>query len=226
MALAGAGGKTTLLGRLVREGRAAGWRVLVTTTTHLGFAEAAGTIVLEEDGDPLGALECALSKDGLATLFGRRVRDDKMEGVAPERVDAMAPLADLVLVEADGARGRALKAPADHEPVVPASTTLLLVLASMEVLGRPLGADVVHRLERVQSLCGRALGDAIDEDVMVAVLGHPSSYPRCRPPRGHLGLFLNRAEVAAGAGIARRLIPPYDLVAVGSAREGAVCVLS
>ncbi len=222
MALVGAGGKTTLLRRLVAEGREAGWRVLVTTTTHLGLAEAEGPVVLENEPDPRAALERALREKGRATLFGRRVRDDKMEGVAPERVDALAPLADLVIVEADGARGRGLKAPADHEPVVPASTTLLLVLASLDVLRRPLGADTVHRLERVQALSGRALGDAIDEDLMVAVLGHPSSYPRSRPASGRLGLFLNRAEAAVHVHerFAGRLIPPYDLVAVGSAREG------
>lgn len=227
VALVGAGGKTTLLGRLAEEARAAGLRVLLTTTTHMGLRAEMGPVFLETEGDPRAALERALREQGRATLLGRRVRDDKMEGVVPEHVDALAALADLVVVEADGARGRGLKAPAEHEPVVPASTTLLLVLASLDVLGRPLGPETVHRLERVQSLTGRALGDAIDEALVVGALGHPSSYPRHRPARGRLAAFLNRADGATGeeaARIAERLIPPYDLVAWGSAREGVVRV--
>jgi probable selenium-dependent hydroxylase accessory protein YqeC len=227
VALAGAGGKTTLLGRLRDEAQAAGLRVLITTTTHMGFRSGQGPVFLEAEGDPRAALERALREQGRATLFGRRVRDDKMEGVAPERVDALAPLADLVLVEADGARGRGLKAPADHEPVVPASTTLLLVLASLDLLGRPFGPEAVHRFERVQALTGRGLGEPIDDWVFVAALGHPSSYPRHRPACGRLGAFLNKAEIAgegAAEGIARRLVPPYDFVAAGSARGGAVRV--
>jgi len=228
VALAGAGGKTTLLGRLSHEARAAGFRVLVTTTTHVGLRAVEGPVFMEGEGDTRAAVERALREKGLAILFGRRVRDDKMEGVRPDRVDALAPLADLVVLEADGARGRGLKTPAEHEPVVPSSTTLLLVLASMDVLGRPLGPETVHRFELVRSRTGRALGDPIDEALVVAALGHPSSYPRHRPARGRLAAFLNRAEGAAGeraARIGERLIPPYDLVVCGSAREGVVRVL-
>ena len=61
----------------------------------------------------------ALDREGRATLLGRRVREDKLEGVPPERVDELSGEADLVLVEADGARGRSLKVPAAHEPVLP-----------------------------------------------------------------------------------------------------------
>ena len=41
-------------------------------------------------------------------------------GSRPSAWTLLAPLADLVLVEADGARGRSLKVPAPHEPVIPA----------------------------------------------------------------------------------------------------------
>jgi probable selenium-dependent hydroxylase accessory protein YqeC len=226
VALVGAGGKTTLAYRLAAEARAAGLRVLVTTTTHMGArAEAlVGPVVLEAEGDE--RLREALATSGRATLLGRRLREDKIEGVSPERVDELAGEADLVLVEADGARGRSLKVPAAHEPVVPPSTTLLLVLAALDVLGQPLGEERVHRLERVLEATGKAKGDATDETALVAALTHPSGYPSRVPPGRRAGVFLNKAEDAAALAAAERtvprLVPPYDFVAAGSARGGEV----
>ena len=224
VALCGAGGKTTLLYRLAAEARAAGLRVLATTTTHMGTLPAAvtGPVFVEEDGDPGPALGEALRRHGQATLLGRRIRADKIEGVPPERVDVLSGQADLVLVEADGARGRSLKVPASHEPVVPASTTLLLVVAALDALGQRLDAERVHRLELVVAATGRSIGDVIDEDMVAAALLHPAGYLSRRPPASRSGVFLNKAEDAptraAAARIAGRLRPPYDLVAAGSAR--------
>jgi probable selenium-dependent hydroxylase accessory protein YqeC len=225
--VAGAGGKTTLVYRLAAEARAAGLRALVTTTTHMGTLPEAttGPVLVEAEGVPELALDRALADHGLATLLGRRIRDDKLEGILPERVDQLAGRADLVLVEADGARRRSLKTPAAHEPVVPARTTLLLVLAALDVLGQPLDDDHVHRVDLVAAAAGRAVGTTVDEDVVVAALAHASGYPSRVPPGARSGVFLNKAEgaatLAAAERIAPRLLPPYGFVAAGSARGGA-----
>jgi len=50
-----------------------------------------------------------------------------------------------VLVEADGAAGRPLKAWAAWEPVIPGQTCLLVVMAGASGLGRPLTPAWVHR---------------------------------------------------------------------------------
>jgi probable selenium-dependent hydroxylase accessory protein YqeC len=228
VALVGAGGKTTLLYRLSEDARRAGLRVLATTTTHMGALPEAetGPVFVEADGGPLPGLDAALRERGRATLLGRRVRSDKFRGVAASRVDALAARADLVLVEADGARGRSLKLPASHEPVIPASSTLVLVVAALDVLGRPLDGERVHRLERVAAVCGKAVGDAADAEDVARVLGHGEGY-LARIPRGvRNGVFLNKAEdegtLAAAAVIAARLLPLYAFVAAGSARAG-VC---
>ena len=227
VAVAGAGGKTTLIYRLAADARASGLRVLVTTTTHMGTLPEAttGPVLVEADGDAVPGIERALSEGGLATLLGRRVRADKLEGVPPERVDELSGRADLVLVEADGARGRSLKTPAEHEPVVPRSTTLVLVVAALDALGRPLAEADVHRLDRVAAAAGRAPGSPIDEDVVVAVLRDPAGYPARVPPGARAAVFLNKAEggaaLAAAARIARRLVPPYRFVVAGSARDGS-----
>jgi len=229
VAVVGAGGKTTLVYRLASEARAAGLTVLVTTTTHMGALdeEATGPVLVDgESADTLVALGGALAGEGRATLLGRRLRPDKLEGIAPARVDVLAPLADLVLVEADGARGRSLKVPAPHEPVIPASTTLVVVVCALDALGQPLDGDRVHRTSLVRAATGVEAGEAVDEDCVATALRHQDGYPSRVPARARAGVFLNKAEddasLAAGARLAARLIPPYHWVAAGSARSGAV----
>lgn len=225
VAVAGAGGKTTLVYRLAEEGRARGLRVLVTTTTHMGTLPEAttGPVFVDAEGETTAALEEALRRAGRATLLGRRVRVDKLEGVSSERVDALAAHADLVLVEADGARGRSLKVPASHEPVVPSSTTLLLVLAALDVVGRPLTEEHVHRLERVSEATGLARGALVDAAAVAAALRHRPGYPDCAAT-ARRGVFLNKAEDPVAGEAARRIaaavVPPYDFVVAGSARDG------
>ena len=82
VAVAGAGGKTTLVYRLAREARDAGLRVLVTSTTHMGTLpeEITGPLLLEEDGEVGTRLGKVMKETGYATVLGRRVRPDKIEG--------------------------------------------------------------------------------------------------------------------------------------------------
>lgn len=230
VAVAGAGGKTTLVYRLAAEARQAGLSVLVTSTTHMGTLPETitGPVLLEEDGDVGTGIAKVIERTGYATVLGRRVRPDKIEGIQGPRVDGLVGCADLVVIEADGARGRSLKVPADHEPVIPRSTTVLVVVAALDALGRPLDDVAVHRVERVAAATGRAAGDAIDEDVVVAALAHPDGYPARIGPDRRGVVFLNKVEDAAraeaAARIAPRLMPPYAGVMAGSARGGPVRV--
>lgn len=228
VSVVGAGGKTTLVYRLAAEARAAGLTVLVTTTTHMGTLpeSTTGPVLVEAESAVEADLVRALATEGRATVLGRRVRPDKLEGLAPERVDALAACADVVLVEADGARGRSLKAPAAHEPVIPSSTTLVIVVAAVDALGRPLDAETVHRLDLVCATTGAPEGTTIGPAVFAAALAHPSSYPSRIAPGLRAGVFLNKADddaaMAGAREVAALLRPPYAFVAAGSARSGRV----
>jgi molybdenum cofactor cytidylyltransferase len=230
VAVAGAGGKTTLVYRLAGEARAAGLRVLVTTTTHMGTLPEAvtGPVILTAEGDPLPLIGQALRETGYATVLGRHVRPDKLEGISPDRADELARRADLMVIEADGARGRSLKVPAPHEPVVPRSTTMLIVVAALDVLGEPLDDARVHRVELVAAATGRAVGETVDEEAVVAALTHAQGYPSRIAAGVRAAVFLNKVEDAAAwaaaARIAPALIPPYAIVAAGAARGGPVQV--
>ena len=230
IALSGGGGKTTLMFRLAAELTAAGQRVVTTMTTKIfvsQMAQAPHTLVLHGEGALLAQLPEALAEHGHVLIAGgTMVEQDKVEGVPPEFLDRIAaqPAVDVVIVEADGSRRLPFKAPAQHEPVIPSSTTVLVPVVGLDVVGKPLVAGQVHRPELVAALSGAALGDPVTPEMIAAVLAHPEGGAKGLPPGARLVPFLNKAEdeatLAAARQIARLLLahPIVDRVIIGAAQ--------
>ncbi len=169
VAFVGGGGKTSLLFTLAAE---LPGRVVITTTTRIFAAQMnrAPAVVYAADLSPLAA---ALDQHGRCLVVGR-VEGEKALGVSPDLPAQLLarPDVDFVLVEADGARMRPIKAPADHEPVIPSGTTLLVPVAGLDALERPLD-DVAHRPERIREITNYELGIR-NEEGRSAMGGLPS----------------------------------------------------
>jgi len=148
----GAGGKTTLMLRLGRELADAGHRVVITTTTKMSTDEVESPVV-----DPRGDVEANLERGGLVYVV-HRGSESKMTGPSPAEVNALfsSTSADFILVEADGAGGRSLKAPSDFEPAIPSASTVVVVVTGIDAIGRSI-ATACHRPERVAAILERPL---------------------------------------------------------------------
>jgi len=226
VSLVGAGGKTTTAMRLADELSAAGQRVIFTTTTKImePVPREGEYLLISEDADKmLARIAEFLARYPRVILAHHRleesdtsieedarypfpVRTNKVKGLAPDTVDHLAQLLEgrvPVLVEADGAKHRSLKAPAAHEPVVPASTTLLVPMASLHVLGKPLSDEHVFRPERVAALSGTALGEPVTVDTVAAVLTHPQGGLKGLPPQARMVPILNQWEGKGASAEAR-----------------------
>jgi len=213
VSLVGAGGKTTTMFRLAEELASEGWRVVTTTTTMIRREGRCGHTILEPEGDAL--LEkarralAAFSRITVASGFSQA--DGKLIGVDPSLVDALVALAevDAVIVEADGAKGRSLKAPAPYEPVIPATTSVLLPVAAADAVGRPLDERCVHRPEIVAQVTGAELGQIITPDLVSAVLLHPEGGLKNAPPEATVFPLINKvsyARLESAREIARALL--------------------
>jgi probable selenium-dependent hydroxylase accessory protein YqeC len=108
--------------------------------------------------------------------------------------------------------------------VIPGSTTVVIVVAALDVLGRPLDDAIAHRLELVCAATGAREGDVVGPALLAAALAHSSSYPSRIRAGVRAGVFLNKADdeaaLAAAGEVAALLRPPYAFVAAGSARSG------
>ncbi len=83
--------------------------------------------------------------------------------------DELVRCAGHVLVEADGSRGLPLKAHAAHEPVVPRRTALAVIVVGAAGFGKPI-AEAVHRPELFCALAGAAPQDAAEPEAVARVL--------------------------------------------------------
>ena len=170
VSIVGAGGKSTLLFSLGRDLVAAGARVILTTTTRVGANQPAEPICWSAEP---AAVEAALGH-GLPVFVAAGRQPGKIVGPSPEAVDLLfsRTSAGYVIVEADGAAGMAIKAPAEHEPVIPSTSTTVVVVASVTAIGQPIAA-VAHRPERVAALIGAHPADRLTVQGVAAVLLHP-----------------------------------------------------
>ncbi len=228
VAFTGAGGKTTAMFRLAGELAAQGWHVITTTTTRLAGAQVSlfpCHLVAEQLEPLLDALPDLLRRHGQVLVYYRPLpAEDKVAGIPPGWVKAIAGLdaVDIVLVEADGARGRPFKAPASHEPVVPDAATLLVPMVGVDATGAPLDHDHVHRAAEVAELAGVRPGGRLTVEALARVLTHPAGGLKGRPPGCRVVPLINKVETSDQQAVAEELAgrlltsAEVDEVAVGA----------
>jgi molybdenum cofactor cytidylyltransferase len=144
-----------------------------------------------------------------------------LEGQALERVRQLARRFNVpLLLEADGSRGLALKAPADWEPPIPAFADQVIVCAGMTGIGKPLSADWVYRPEDFSRLSGIPLNDPVTLEGLARVLLHEQGGQKNIPDGAERIIFLNQADTPelreAALELARSLLAGYDRVVVAS----------
>ncbi|MBU0926622.1 MAG: putative selenium-dependent hydroxylase accessory protein YqeC [Spirochaetes bacterium] len=187
-----------------------------------GALPAVGTLGLAGTAGLSGA---GLPRSGFVAALGSGVDAGKLGGISPALVGE-AEGWDLIIVEADGARGLSLKAPADHEPVIPASSDVVVAVIGLDCLGRPLGDAIAFRPELVARLAGIRIGDAIRPADIAALASSPLGCFKLAPPTARRVLALNKADAApdgASAETASSAISAgaADMVVVASFREAS-----
>ena len=209
VSLVGAGGKTTALYRLGSELASQGWRVLVTTTTMIRppSCTQVGTLIVESDPDDAVSSVCkALCSGRVIALASQRLEaGSKLKGVSPELVARLAELADVVILEADGAKGLSLKAPAPYEPVVPLATTIVVPVVGIDAMGRPLGSGVAHRPQLISELTGVPQGATITAAMVARLLVHRQGALKGVPVGCCVQPLINKVEDTSALGAARRV---------------------
>ena len=210
VAAIGGGGKMTLLLALGAEWAKAGGRPLLLPTTRIADHAERGvpgvrTIALpaaRTAWPPVGFL------GGELLVVGRR--GEKPNMLESIQVDEITPLAeqskaDLVLIKADGSRGRSLKAHDAEEPVVPLDTGLVVALAGVDAWGTPLGPEHVHHDALFAERWGLEPGARLEDDAFYAALADPAGYRATLPSGARYVVFLNQVDRPVRVAVAQRL---------------------
>ena len=192
----GAGGKTTTMFQLAKELRDIGKKILITTTTAIYFPS-------ERDCDTINICESKNLEDlynikgGGITVIGKRVLSEgKLKGCDKEFVDEIYKrnIFDYVLVEGDGAKKKAIKAPAFYEPIIPECTTKTIGMIGLDVLGKPINEEIVHRSELFCKITDSKMNAIIDEGLLVQLITSQNGLFKDMPANSEKYLLLNKVS--------------------------------
>ncbi len=227
VAFIGAGGKTSTLVNLGYELAEMGWRVLATTTTTLQ-EEQIGLLPRAISPD-LGsaAISQALSEDSFVFLYDK-IRGGAVYGPQPSWITHLMDVvdSDVMLIEADSAGGLPLKAPYDDEPIIPPETSLVIQVASLSAIGKPLDEAHVYNVQAILDRYGFPKGSRIRAPWVAQVLRDEMLGLRNVPANARTIAFLNQAYAKGHARMRARLIAKLALrtkrlnsVVIGAARS-------
>ncbi len=206
IAIIGAGGKTTTMYTLASELAQKGKRVITTTTTQIFYPKSGETdlLIIEPNTDTLlKTIDEAWSQCNRITVAGSVLRADKLAGLQPEQPYELLvnSSAHAVVVEADGARHRIIKAPAEHEPVIPSQTNVALLLMSAEAINKPLNENTAHRPELIAKVTGIRVGDILSPAVISRLMTSEQGALKQIPQTASAYLLITHASMAPKAQI-------------------------
>lgn len=238
IAIVGAGGKSALLFALAGELRRLGKKVVTSTTTKVWNRQAQQAPCVVCTGDsPSWKEEVGAKLEGEPHIFvGRCVLESgKMDGLDASELDLFfqGKATDYLIVEADGAAGLPVKAPAEHEPVISASATLVVAVMGVEAIGRPLVPEEVFRPEAVMKITGLQAGQMMTAKALARLFLHPQGLFKGTPASAKRIAFLNKLDLVEKDDEAMRLAEEIlggsrgDIrrVVAGSIRKGTYGVL-
>jgi len=208
ISLVGAGGKSTLFNRLAEELLLKNKRIILTTTTKMFAWQLApfirkGKLVEDHDEESIRKFIkkyfSVKSKTGRLAVIGEKIKDngeEKISGPSPDWLDKWWEdrIINYFLIEADGAAGRPVKAPASHEPVIPLSTTDLIGVIGIDALGLSLQEENVFRSEIFSQLTGLKLGEKVGIEALSLLIYHPEGLFKGAPLNCFRHLFINKVE--------------------------------
>jgi probable selenium-dependent hydroxylase accessory protein YqeC len=209
IALIGGGGKTTLMYALAREMVRQGHAVVTTTTTRIfpPAPDQSPHLILLDDDPHLDSLSMGLSRFHHVTV-GRRVSPStgKVEGVSEQSCKVFLQAAQWVVVEADGAAGKPIKAPEAWEPVIPATTDLLIPVVGLDCLAQPASETRVFRLKRFLELTGLREGELIGPEHIAVAVAHAGGGLKGAPERSIVVPFLNKTDLLSDSDALQRMV--------------------
>ena len=212
MNFVGAGGKTTLIKKLMSE-YAENGPVLYTTTTRIHPPPPTENIsVLSGDNLPLlqqiiDSIGRNCSNHSYKLLAARHFMSPiLLRGVPAEFTDTVnRELFPILLNEADGAAGYSIKFPRDGEPVLLNNSTYLVPVIGLDCLGQPVGPETLFRWDISEPVLSLHRGDTITPKLAAGILMHKQGV--CKNWNSSITIipFINKVDSPAQDAMANEL---------------------
>ncbi|WZL73844.1 selenium cofactor biosynthesis protein YqeC [Clostridiaceae bacterium 35-E11] len=200
ISLIGAGGKTTTMYALARSLREQEKTVAVSTTTFIFYPEKnqVNRFFIEGDQEKLQRILSQQRHSNEIIGFGKHIvpLGYKVKGIDGKEMDQiyMAKYFDYMIVEADGAKRKPLKAPAAYEPVIPTLSTIVLVVIGIDACGALLNEENVHRSHIVSRITQIPVGNVLTSDAIATLVTDPDGCMKGIPLGTRIFLLINKVN--------------------------------
>lgn len=167
ISVVGGGGKTTTIETLAKELCCEDKKVLVTTSTAI-FIPRRGSY----DDLFVGELPNDFSpKPGTITYFSETKDKIKLKTNDISLIDRIITqkIFDFILIEADGSKGKPIKAPGPNEPVISQYTTITIGVIGMDCIDTIIDDENVHRSDLFLNLLREDL-KVIDNNAIIKLI--------------------------------------------------------
>lgn len=161
--LVGGGGKTTVMNELAAVWATCGRKILVLTSTHI-LCPSDGSFAADA-----AAVQNFWQQRRYAVIGTPEPATGKLTAPPQDLYEALHLQADVILCEADGSRHHSCKVPAENEPVLLPDSDIVLAVAGMDAVGRPL-AQACQRSQLAAELLGCSVEKIIDAQMLAALL--------------------------------------------------------
>ena len=141
------------------------------------------------------------------TLASEKLSSGNLNGVSSQLIVRLAALNQVscIIVEADGAAQKPLKAPNLMEPVIPYNTSLVIPMVGIDAVGCRLTEENVFRCEVVSKLLGLPLGEIITTEAIASLITHPQGIIKGSPIQARIIPFINKVDLGEGLSKGRDL---------------------
>jgi probable selenium-dependent hydroxylase accessory protein YqeC len=169
----GSGGKTTLIYMLAKELRKNGYKIAITTTTHMMIPDIKvfnfiDSIMLDKTSDEIEEE----SNKHFVSLIGNKSLHGKLSSPSEDTLKTILSLYDIVLIEADGSKKKPIKVPRDYEPVIIEKTQLVVGVIGLSGMYKKI-SEVSQSANLVAEILHKDKNDIITPKDIANLISNP-----------------------------------------------------
>lgn len=190
ISIIGAGGKTTLMYLLGKELKVEN-KVLITTTTKIYKPTSKEVDFLTIGSEGFDVIKSSSIK-GIYGYGSFVNEDNKLIGVNPELLEKEFSYFDYIIIEADGSNRKSIKGWKDSEPVICNKTNKTIGIVSIDILGKEVNENNIHRVNEFNIIAKAKVGDIINVENIINIVFHKDGL--FKKSKGENILFINKID--------------------------------
>lgn len=188
VSIVGSGGKTSLLYNIAKS--TSNNKILVSTTTKIKIPDNSFYDYISFNEQDFVTI--SKSKHKGIYILANKLNDEKLKSMRIDILDEIVDEFDLTILEADGSKEKLIKGWNDTEPVILEKTTKTIGIINLDVIGKVINEENVHRIDKFLDITCTKINDLIDKECLIKLIMNKNGL--FKNSKGQKILFINAVE--------------------------------